>query len=246
MRTVLSGKKKGKVELHVASKVFAVLTVAAGLAIVGVTLVGGSLEAVQALGACATPDAVIRYELVYDPQNLIGIFGEMGDPCRPARVAAMDALNHGDLFFYVPAYTAFLVCAAFFLGRLGRGRLSWVGAGLAAAAGVSDVFETLGLLSFSPEHAPEADALAQVYWFATGKFVLLVVNALVMAWMVLAQRSVLRWIVAGLLCLPVFGVAAMYADQAYIQLQTLSFTLGWLGVLMLAVNALVRGDRVRA
>lgn len=228
------------------TRILAILVILSALAIVGVTVEGGSLEAVQELGACATPDAVIRYELAYDPEALFGIFGEMGDPCRPARVAAMDALNHGDLFFYVPAYTVFLVCAAFFLGRQGRGRLSWVAAGLAAAAGVSDVFETLGLLSFSPGHTPEADALARVFWFATIKFVLLVINALVMAWMVLAQRSVLRWIVAGLLCLPVLGVAAMYIDQAYIQLQTLSFTLGWMGVLVLAVMALVRGDRVRA
>lgn len=227
-------------------RILAILVILSALAIVGVTVVGGSLEAVQELGACATPDAVIRYEMAYHPDALVGIFGEMGDPCRPARIAAMDALNHGDLFFYVSAYTAFLVSAAFFLGRLGRGRLSWVAAGLAAAAGVSDVFETLGLLSFSPEHAPEADALARVYWFATIKFVLLVINALVMALMVLAKRSVLRWVVAGLLCLPVLGVGAMYVDHAYIQLQTLSFTLGWMGVLVLAIASLFsRGARGR-
>lgn len=220
------------------TRILAVLVILSALAIVGVTVVGGTLPEVRALGDCATADAVIRYELAFDPEALVGIFGEVGDPCRPARVAAMDALNHGDLYFYVPSYTAFLVCAAFFLGRLGRAQLSWVAAGLAVAAGGSDVFETLGLLSFSPEHAPEADALARVYWFATAKFVLLVINALVMAGMVLAKRSALHWIVAGLLCLPVLGVGAMYVDEGFIPLQTLSFLLAWVGVLGLAVGSL--------
>lgn len=221
-------------------KVFAGLVIVSALALVGVTVVGGTLDEVQALGACATPDAVIRYELAFVPENVEPIFGAVGDACRPARVAAMDALNRGDLFFYVPAYVAFLLSAAGFLGSQGRAVFGWVAAGLAAGAGVLDVFETVGLLSFGPAHLPAAGELADVFWFATGKFVLLVINALVMAWMVLARGGIGRRIVAGLLCLPVLGVGAMYADVAFIPLQTLSFLLGWVGVLVLAVGRLVR------
>ena len=226
-------------------KVFAGLVIVSALALVGVTVIGGTLDEVRALGACATPDAVIRYELAFAPENVETIFGAAGDACRPARVAAMDALNRGDLYFYVPAYVAFLLSAAGFLGLQGRAALGWVAAVLAAGAGVLDVFETVGLLSFGPAHMPAAGELASVYWFAKGKFVLLVINALVMAGMVLALSGIGRRIVAGLLCLPVLGVGAMYVDVEFIPLQTLSFLLGWVGVLVLAVGSLVRGIRVR-
>ena len=215
---------------------WAILTVIAGLAMLGSTVASGTLGEVAALGDCAVDGFIIRYELARDAADLQNVFGAADDACRPLRVDAMDALNRIDLFWFVPGYVLFLVCGGFFLAGRPRAPIAIAAGALAAMAGALDVFETLGLLAASPDHAPDAGQMTTIYWLATGKFVLLALNALLLAWLVLSRRSIARLIVAGLLCLPVFGLAAMYADLQFISAQTLSFTLAWLGVLALAIG----------
>ncbi len=221
------------------NRVWAILTVVAGLAMLASTVASGTLGEVAALGDCAVDGFIIRYELARDAADLAHVFGAAGDACRPLRVDAMDALNRIDLFWFVPGYVLFLVCGGFFLASATRLPVAIAAGALAVIAGVLDVFETLGLLAASPDHAPDAAQMTTIYWLATGKFVLLVLNALALGWLVLSKRSIARWIAAGLLFLPVFGVAAMYVDLQFISAQTLSFTLGWLGVLALAIASLV-------
>lgn len=215
---------------------WAILTVVAGLAMLGSTVASGTLGEVAALGDCAMDGFIIRYELARDAADLVSVFGAAGDVCRPLRVDAMDALNRIDLFWFVPSYVVFLVCGGFFLAGRTRLPVAIAAGALAVMAGVLDLFETLGLLVASPDHAPDAGQMTTIYWLATGKFVLLVLNALVLAWLALSKRSIARLIAAGLLCLPVFGMAAMYVDLRFIFAQTLSFTLAWLGVLALAIG----------
>ena len=217
-------------------RMWAILTVIAGLAMLVSTVASGTLGEVAALGDCAVDGFIIRYELARDAADLVNVFGAAGDACRPLRVDAMDALNRIDLFWFVPGYVVFLVCGGFFLAGRRRLPVAIAAGALAVIAGVLDVFETLRLLAASPDHAPDAGQMTTIYWLATGKFVLLVLNALVLAWLALSKRSIARLIAAGLLCLPVFGMAAMYVDLQFISAQTLSFTLAWLGVLALAIG----------
>ncbi len=220
---------------------YAGATAIAGLAMLGSTVASATLGEVAALGDCAVDGAIIRYELARNAADLAHVFGEAGDACRDVRVEAMDALNRVDLYWFVPAYALFLLFAGFFLAGGARLPIA-IGAGvLAVGAGVLDVFETLALLDGSPEHAPDAAQMTVTYRLATGKFIALVLNALLLAVLALSRKTIARRIVAGLLCLPVFGVAAMYVDLQFISAQTLTFTLAWLGVLVLAMGSLVAG-----
>lgn len=223
-------------------RVWAVLTVVAGVALVAAAVANVTIGEVLALDEAqraAFDGAVIRYELARTDADVRAIFGAPDDPARPLKVAAMDALNRLDLRAFVPAYVGFLVCAAFFAGGFGRMRAAWVAAGLALGAGGLDVVETVNMLAASPEHTPGEAHMTRVFWLATGKFVLLVLNALAMAWVVMAERGLGRWVLAGLLCLPVFGVGAMYADGDFIPLSALSFTVGWIGLMVSAVASLI-------
>ena len=224
-------------------RIWAVLTIIAGLTMLASTVASGSLGEVAALGDCAVDGFIIRYELARDAADLAAVFGNVEDACRAPRVEAMDALNRIDLYWFVPAYALFLVFAGFFLASGARFVLAACAGGLAVLAGVLDVFETVALLDASPEHAPSEAQMTNIYWLATGKFVALVLNALLLAALALSRKSIARWIVAGLLCLPVLGVAAMYVDLRFISAQTLTFTVAWLGVLVLAIGAVVGARR---
>lgn len=223
-----------------ANRSWALLTVVAGAAMLGSGVASATLAEVAALGDCAVDGAVIRYELARSSEDLAYVFGAEGEACRSLRVAAMDALNRVDLYWFVPAYALFLVFGGLFLGGA-RVRLA-IGAGaLVGFAAVLDVFETVALLDASPAHAPDAEQMSMIYWFATGKFALLAVNAVVLAWLAWSHRTIAARGVAVLQCLGAVATAAIYIDLDFIPMQTLLIGLAWIGLLVFAaVNLLAR------
>lgn len=218
---------------------WAIATALAGVAALATTIAFRLLPEVTSAGACMPADAVVRFEFARTLADINAIFGPVGGACRDKAIVAMDATNTLDTRLYIPSYTAFVVLAALFLGR-GKLRapvLVAAAAGLGALA--ADYVETISLLDYTPRLTPTPGQLAVSSTAAWTKFALLGVNGLALAWVCLSGQKPRR-ILAGLLCLPIIGVAlAFFADQ--LAVMTLAFVAAWVPLLAMAIWSALRG-----
>jgi hypothetical protein len=223
-------------------RLWAALTSLAGIVTLAVTVAFTQLGPVITAGACAPPGAVIQFELARTPADLIAIFHEPADPCRPKVVAAMDAVNHLDVLAYIPAYTAFGIFAAGFLSAGAWRRPLALGAIAAAVAALAgDYLETLNLLKISQVVDNPGGLLALSTTGAWIKFAMLALNALLLAGLCLTVTPKRR-ILAGLLVLPTLGVIALAVDAAkFAGLLNLAFFASWTPLLVLALRRAVTG-----
>ncbi|MGE3142638.1 MAG: hypothetical protein AB7L65_04910, partial [Hyphomonadaceae bacterium] len=124
------------------ARLWALLTLATGAGVLAVAVLFAALPEVKAAAPCMSAGAIVRFELADSVRDLDAVFGPRGGACRPAMVAAMNAINHLDMIAFIPFYTAFFCCAAALAGG-GEGRplvLAAFEAALIAAAG--EVLET--------------------------------------------------------------------------------------------------------
>jgi hypothetical protein len=221
-------------------RLWAILTMVAGMVSLGVVFAFQNLPEVKAAGACAPQDAVILYEFAKTPGDLLAIFGPSNSECHPKVVAAMDAVNTLDTRLFIPAYTAFVVFAAIFLSA-GAWRM-WTFAAIAAAllACGADYVETVNLLAYTPDLNPTLDSLATSSTAAWTKFAALAVNALFLAALCFTGTP-RRRILGVLLCLPAIGVSMMAVDLKWISAQSLAFMASWVPLLVMAGRSAITG-----
>ena len=218
-------------------RLWAGLTVLTGLATVTITIAFQMLPEVTAAGACWAPGKVVQFELARTLEQGLKVFGP--DACRTPIITAMDAVNRFDVKAYIPAYTAFEICAAMFLGLSFRRPLVLAAIGVALAALAGDYLETLTLLRITQDLEGSADLLA---WSSAGawiKFTGLALNAFLLSRICMAPET-RRPILAMLLLLPMVGTAFAAIDNSRAALMTYALVLSWTPVLLLAVRDLVR------
>ena len=216
-------------------RLWAGLTVLTGLATVAITVAFQMLPEVAVAGACWAPGKVVDFELARTLPQLLKVFGP--DACRAPLVTAMDAVNHLDVKAYIPAYTAFEICAAMFLGLSFRRPLVLAAIGVALVALAGDYLETLTLLQITRSLDGSADLLARSSAGAWIKFAGLALNAFLLSRICMADR---RPILAMLLLLPMVGTAFAAIDNSRANLMTFALILSWTPVLLVAARDLVR------
>lgn len=210
------------------------LTVAAGIAVVAVTVMFTALPDVaagQAAKCYATTPPVIPFEFARTVAEASALFGT-GD-CRGLSLKTMDAINRLDIAGYIPAYTLFAIFGAIFAARGARPRLALLAILAAIGAFVADMVETTTLLAITKDLSAATDAMTvRASTAAWTKFGLLAVYAALIVGVCL-RASPKRWIVGLVFVLPVLGTIAAAVDkQAYTPLMNLGTTISW-GVMWL-------------
>jgi hypothetical protein len=104
----------------------------------------------------------------------------------------------------------------------------------------ADYVETLNLLAYTPDLAPPPERLIESSTAAWIKFFALGLNGLLLAALCFTA-SPRRPILGALLCLPIIGVALMFADRNLMQAQSLAFLLSWTPLLVMAAKSAVTG-----
>ena len=218
-------------------RLWAGLTVLTGLATVAITVAFQMLPQVVAAGACWAPGKVVEFELARTLAQLLDVFG--GEACRAPVVSAMDAVNQLDVKAYIPAYTAFAVCAAMFLGGGLRQPLVLPAIGVALVALAADYVETFTLLQITQDLEGSGHLLLRASDGAWVKFAALALHAFLLSRICMAPET-RRPILAMLLLLPMVGTAFAAIDNGRAALMTYALVLSWTPVLLVAARDLVR------
>lgn len=222
------------------NRLWPALTALTGLGTLAVTVSFRGLDAVRAAGPCMDDGSVLRFELATTMAQLGEIFGP--PTCAPLVKAGMNAVNHHDIAFYIPTYTAFCVCAAIWLGGRLRAPLVLAAIGAAAVAFVADMVETTGLLQVTKDLAAAEPLLGRISTAAWIKFWALAVQALLLAAICL-RGSPRRLILGLLLVLPVVGTGLAFVNPERLGLMTLAFVAAWTPMMLLAIRETIRVNK---
>lgn len=190
----------------------------------------GRIPGLTPCGPTGGLSAIMAFEFVRTPADVAALFG--AEPCRSTLVAAQRTGVLLDNLGFIPAYTAFLVLAAFATGVAWR---KWLVA-ILLVAGLSDELEGVllwAILDALPGTQGQIDAL----WVAVHlKFLCLALGTFGVGW---AIRTVAR----GWRRIPGLVVAAggLYAllqlALGQVGAMMLGFTIGWFALLATALLA---------
>lgn len=180
---------------------------------------------------------VLLFEFAANPQHLIHIFGQAGDPLRAGRIAGMNAGNALD-YLLMPSYG--LLTLSFFKGLAkelpGRQWMLFGLMGIIAAA--ADACENTLLFGITGDMANPATELGWLPFPVWTKFGLLALSCGGAAWAFVRMR---RWILALLsLPAPLLIVPGWLDPFGLGPVATATIGLGWLAM------ALHAGTRMRA
>lgn len=228
------------------ARFWAIATLVTGLISLGLFVVFAMLPEMRAAADCLPAGAVVQFELARDVDQLRAIFGAPDSQCRPLAVAAMDAVNHIDLIAFIPAYTAFCMCAALFLagGAWRPLTIAAVGAALFAAAG--DLLETTTLLDITQRLDDPGDLLNLSQLGAWSKFALLAAHAVFCAGLCFVAEK-RRPILGVLLLLPAPGVAAAAFNHVTLaNAMNGAFAIAWIALLVVAGLNVARAKGAQA
>ncbi|WP_421932824.1 hypothetical protein [Phenylobacterium sp.] len=223
-------------------RLWAALTVLTGVATLAVTFAFQMLPEVAAAGGCWAPGKVVDFELARTLDQLLKVFGPPADACRAPVVTAMDAVNHLDVRAYIPAYTAFAICAAMFLGGRFKKPLVLGAIGVALVALAGDYLETITLLRITQAVDGSTDLLFRSSLGAWIKFAGLALHAFLLSRICMAGAAP-RPVLAMLLLLPMAGTAFAAIDNSRAYLMTGALALSWTPLMLVALRDAVRPRR---
>ncbi len=218
------------------TRLWPALTALTGLASLAVTAAFRMLEPVKAAGKCMTDGSVIAFEFADTPAKVAAVFGS--PDCTPLVIAGMDAVNRLDIAAYIPAYTAFAICAAIWLGGRAKAPLVLGAVAMALVAFTADMIETITLLQITKDLIAAEPMLPKAAAAAWTKFWALAVHALLLA-VICLRASPRRLILGVLLVLPVIGTTLAWLDQSRTNLMVLGLVLAWTPMLALAIREAV-------
>jgi hypothetical protein len=217
------------------SRLRALLALLAGLATLATFAHFAALPqvALAMLPKCFAQGDIIQFELAGTPDQLAAVFPA---GCRSLAAPAMDAVNRWDLAAFIPAYTAFAVLAAVWLGWRQR-RLMLAAIVVALLAAVGDVVETTTLLKLSHHLDDPGSMLTLLSAGAWSKFGLLAVHAALMMWM--AYRDKRRILAALLLLIPPATAMAAFDHEHYAAVMSTTTLIAWVSIMLLAARETV-------
>jgi hypothetical protein len=215
------------------------LCAAAGAAVIGITLLMGSIEGAQACDDVRSPGAMIRFEWVRTPAEVQALFGE--EPCRSQLAAAMDGMNRIDGAAFIPAFTLFQLFAAWALRGHGR-RLAAAVALAAVVAALCDWGEDSLLFAITAALPGEQAQIDQLFWLVRAKFALLALAAGGLGLLLTRTCGASRWLGFAMIA----GGAVALAGLADPRLLGAGIGLAWTALLAAAVLHTLRGTRSAA
>ncbi|MEZ5958820.1 MAG: hypothetical protein R3C30_00130 [Hyphomonadaceae bacterium] len=228
-------------------RAWAVATAVTGVVSLALFVVFATLPEMRAAAACLPPGSVVQFEFARNAADLATIFDAPDSACRPLAIAAMDAVNRVDIIAFIPAYTAFCICAALFLANGVWQRplvIIAIGAALLAAAG--DYLETTTLLAITQSLDAPGGLLQYSQLGAWSKFALLAAHAVFCAGICYTSDHK-RYTLGAILLLPPFGVAAAAYDHITLSnVMNASFAAAWVALLVFAIISVVRARRASA
>lgn len=217
-----------------AGRGWAIATVIAGVATLGMFAVFAALPEMQAAAHCLPAGSVVQFELAENVEQLTAIFGAPGSECRALAVPAMDAVNDLDLIAFIPIYTLFCIFGALYISRGALRPLSVAAIGAAVIAAGADYLETTTLLKITQHLDDPGQLLKMSMLGAWGKFALLAAHAFFCAGLCFTAEK-RRPILGVLLMLPAFGTAAAAFNHVTLaNAMNGSFALAWFGLLVFA------------
>ncbi|RED17293.1 hypothetical protein [Parasphingopyxis lamellibrachiae] len=189
----------------------------------------------------ASIGSIIAFELVRSPSDVAALFG--ADPCTASFLAAMRHATWVDALGFIPAYSAFLICALIGLRRYG-GSLSGIGVAAVAAAAVFDQIEGFWLFSIM-DGLPGSQG--EINWLipaVRAKFLLLGVGAIVIG-VLLTRRKGLGFLFGPIIALGGMMTTALIADDRYIALTVQGSAVAWLTLFLAALVYAIVGMKLR-
>jgi hypothetical protein len=216
------------------TRIVALLTGLAGLVALAITVAFAQLPAVTAARACVASGDVIAFELATTLAELTRIFHPLGDTCRPLALAAMDQVNHLDVFAYIPSYTAFTILAVLFLAGNARRPLPLAALAVAVLALAADYVETTALLTITKDVEGGVALTARASTAAWIKFGALAGHAGLLAAICFTGQP-RRRVLGGLLLLPLPGFLVMLADPSRNGILNLAFFASWTPLMLMAL-----------
>lgn len=206
---------------------------AAGAAVIGITVLMGGVEGIEACDRVQSPGPVIRFEWVRTPAEVQALFGE--EPCRSRLAAAMDRVNRIDSYAFIPAFTLFQLFAAWALRGSGRGVAAAV-ALAAAVAALCDWGEDSLLFAITASLPGEQAQIDRLFWLVRAKFALLALAAGGLGLLLTRTGGASRWI--G--CVMIGCGAAALAGLAEPRLLGPAIGLAWAALLAAAMTMVIR------
>jgi hypothetical protein len=185
--------------------------------------------------------ALLAYQLSRTAADIEAVFGQEGNPCRAAMIAALDLANKVDLIAFIVTYSAFFAFFFLALMRSGASGLARVGFVAVVFTLLSDVLETSVQLYITSSLPGSASSLVLLTIGSTGKFLGLAAVGVTAGAAMLAWGGMLGRL-AGAACLAgglmvVVGLNYSPAQRAL----PAGSALIWLVVFLYAAQAAVRG-----
>lgn len=212
----------------------------AGLIVIAVSLYFGMIPNIE--GCAPEVDAqnlgsIIAFELVRTPADVAALFG--APPCTEPFTTAMRHATWVDALVFIPAYSAFLICALLALRGYG-GSLASIGIAAVAAAALFDQLEGFWLFMIMGD-LPGTQG--QINWLipaVRAKFVLLGIGAICIGVLLTRHRG-MGYLFGAVVALGGVATTALIVDDAYGAITVQGSAIAWLALFVVAfLYAIIR------
>lgn len=205
----------------------------AGLIVIAISIYFGLIPNIE--GCAPDVDAsnlgsIIAFELVRTPADVQALFGT--GSCTEPFVAAMRHATWVDALLFIPAYTAFLVCALLALRGYG-GSLASIGIAAVGAAAVFDQIEGFWLFMIM-DGLPGTQG--EINWLipaVRSKFALLGIGA-ICAGVLLTRHRGMGYLFGALVALGGVGTMALIFSDDYARVTIQGSAISWLALFIVA------------
>ncbi len=206
------------------------LCLAAGIIVVVVQAVMGTVPNTEPCGPTNGLPAILAFELVRSPADVEVLFGN--EPCRSRMIKAMDQINSIDAFLFIPAFVSLLVLGALAVSPQGR-LLAALAIVVTIVAGICDQLEDQILLNITASMPGEQSQIDYLFWLVRIKFAMLGIGPVFIGSLLLRMRR----LESGLgLLMVAGGIAATIGTLGSYQLMTPGIGIGWIALLIAAAR----------
>jgi preprotein translocase subunit SecG len=206
----------------------------AGLIVILTSLYFGQIPNIESCApdsAAGNLGSIIAFELVRSPADVAALFGT--PPCTDPFLAAMRHATWVDALLFIPAYSAFLICALIALRGYG-GSLAGVGIAAAAAAALFDQVEGFWLFMIM-DGLPGSQG--EINWLipaVRAKFVLLGVAAICIG-VLLTRHKGMGFVFGAIIALGGAATTSLIADDGFAALTVQGSAVAWVALFVVAV-----------
>lgn len=185
---------------------------------------------------------LIAFELARTVEDLHAIFGAAPSTCRATLVAALDKVNYGDVFAFIPAYTLFL-CAWFYARRDRAPALARASVAMALVAAAADYVENVCLFSLTSRVDQGSLFLSALPWATAMKWLTLAALSCCAGALLLRGSTKERFAALFMIPAPLVTAASIASPARWGFAIMQGITLSWVVMLALAVVDAWRSSR---